>query len=77
MQCFKHRVNPSLEWSVYSDEEFVTAPLTPRSNCALDSSKLVSQLMKYDYKILDVEEAMSQAFDQMRERIDFQGRDKS
>lgn len=66
MQSFKKNVRPALTWTNFSETEQGKVLKAPRSNCSLDSSKLVNKLREYDYEILDVHTAMDQAFASMK-----------
>lgn len=59
-------MRPSLTWENFTLED-QSMVLGPRSNCRLDSTKLVERLREYGYEVLHVDVAIEQAFEAMRE----------
>lgn len=65
LALFKKHVRPSFEWKNFSVEEQSKVIKAGRSNCELDSTKLVDKLKEYDYTVPEIHEAYEQCFIRM------------
>ncbi|KAF2157641.1 UDP-4-keto-6-deoxy-glucose-3,5-epimerase/ UDP-4-keto-rhamnose-4-keto-reductase [Myriangium duriaei CBS 260.36] len=65
LALFKKIVRPSFEWQNFSLEEQSKVIKAGRSNCELDTTKLVDKLAEYDYKVPEIHEAYEQCFQRM------------
>jgi dTDP-4-dehydrorhamnose reductase len=63
---FKEIVRPGLTWKNFSVEEQAKVIKAGRSNCQLDSTKLVKRMKEYGYEIPEVHEAYRQCFERMK-----------
>ncbi|KAF5535413.1 dTDP-glucose 4,6-dehydratase [Fusarium napiforme] len=63
---FKEIVRPGLTWKNFSVEEQAKVIKAGRSNCQLDSTKLVKRMKGYGYEIPEVHEAYRQCFERMK-----------
>lgn len=55
LQLYKDLIDPSYSWKNFSLEEQAKVIVAGRSNCALDSSKLVNKVAEYQAKGMDLE----------------------
>lgn len=66
MELYREIVDPTIQWSLFSEEEQNKVVKAPRSNCHLDVSKL-----KREYpQLLPVKEAVREAFVELRKSVD-------
>ncbi len=66
MRLYKELVDPTVEWSHFTEEEQNAVVKAPRSNCHLDVSKL-----KAEYpQLLTAEEAVREAFVELKKLVD-------
>lgn len=65
LSLFKKYVRPSFEWKNFTLEEQSKVIKAGRSNCKLDTTKLVNELKKYNYEVPEVHEAYAQCFQRM------------
>ncbi|PNP84977.1 hypothetical protein FNYG_01674 [Fusarium nygamai] len=63
---FKEIVRPGLTWKNFSVEEQAKVIKAGRSNCQLDSTKLVKKMKGYGYEIPEVHDAYRQCFERMK-----------
>ncbi|KAL7808933.1 NAD(P)-binding protein [Trichoderma aethiopicum] len=63
---FKDIVRPELSWQNFTLEEQAKVIKAGRSNCALDTTKLVAKLKEYQYEIPEVHEAYEKCFERMK-----------
>ncbi|RBQ67890.1 hypothetical protein FVER14953_13508 [Fusarium verticillioides] len=63
---FKEIVRPAFTWKNFSVEEQAKVIKAGRSNCQLDSTKLVKRMKGYGYEIPEVHEAYRQCFERMK-----------
>jgi len=65
LALFKKHVRPSFEWKNFSVDEQSKVIKAGRSNCELDSTKLVNKLKEYNYTVPEIHEAYEQCFIRM------------
>lgn len=65
LSLFKEHVRPSFSWKNFSLEEQSKVIKAGRSNCALDTTKLVNKLAEYGYEVPEIHEAYKQCFIRM------------
>lgn len=65
LTLFKKIVRPNFEWKNFSLEEQTKILKAGRSNCKLDSSKLVQKLKGYGYEVPEIHDAYEQCFKRM------------
>ncbi|RGP81394.1 dtdp-glucose 4,6-dehydratase [Fusarium longipes] len=63
---FKEIVRPDFEWKNFSIEQQSRVIKAGRSNCQLDTSKLVKKLRSYGFEVPEVHEAYRRCFERMR-----------
>ncbi|SCO92177.1 uncharacterized protein FRV6_16305 [Fusarium oxysporum] len=63
---FKEIVRPGFTWENFSIEDQARVIKAGRSNCQLDTAKLVRKMMGYGYEISEVHEAYRQCFERMK-----------
>lgn len=66
LALFKEVVRPNYTWKNFSLEEQAKVIKAGRSNCKLDTTKLVSKLKEYNYEIPEVHDAYRQCFERMK-----------
>ena len=62
---FKQYVRPGFTWKNFTLEEQAKVIKAGRSNCKLDTTKLVSKLKEYNYDVPEVHKAYAQCFQRM------------
>jgi 3,5-epimerase/4-reductase len=62
LELFKKHVRPSFTWKNFSFEEQSKVIKTGRSNCKLDTTKLVEKMREYGLEVPEVHEAYEQCF---------------
>lgn len=65
LSLFKQYVRPSFTWKNFTLEEQSKVIKAGRSNCKLDTTKLVSKLKEYNYEVPEIHEAYAQCFQRM------------
>jgi 3,5-epimerase/4-reductase len=65
LSLFKQYVRPDFTWKNFSLEEQSKVIKAGRSNCKLDTTKLISKLKEYNYKVPEIHEAYAQCFQRM------------
>jgi 3,5-epimerase/4-reductase len=65
LSLFKKHVRPSFEWKNFSIEEQSKVLKAGRSNCLLDTTKLVNKLQEYNCKVPEIHQAYEQCFIRM------------
>lgn len=65
LSLFKEYVRPDFTWQNFSLEEQSKVIKAGRSNCKLDTNKLVKKLREYNYEIREVHEAYKACFQRM------------
>ncbi|KAH8146094.1 uncharacterized protein LAJ45_09784 [Morchella importuna] len=65
LSLFKKYVRPDFEWKNFTIEEQSKVIKAGRSNCMLDTSKLVNKLKEYGYTIPEIHDAYEQCFIRM------------
>lgn len=65
LTLFKKYVRPDFTWKNFSLEEQSKVIKAGRSNCELDTTKLVNKLKEYNYEIPEIHEAYAQCFQRM------------
>jgi len=65
LELFKKHIRPSFTWKNFSLEEQSKVIKAGRSNCKLDTTKLVKKLREYGMEVLEVHEAYEQCFMRM------------
>lgn len=65
LSLFKEYVRPDFTWQNFSLEEQSKVIKAGRSNCKLDTNKLVNKLREYNYEIREVHEAYKACFQRM------------
>jgi len=65
LSLFKEFVRPSFTWKNFTLEEQSKVIKAGRSNCKLDTEKLVSKLREYKYEVPEIHEAYKQCFKRM------------
>lgn len=63
---FKEIVRRGFTWKNFSIEDQARVIKAGRSNCQLDTAKLVKKMMGYGYEIPEVHEAYRQCFERMK-----------
>ena len=66
LTLFKEIVRPDLSWENFTLEEQAKVIKADRSNCALDTTKLVKKLKEYQYEIPEIHEAYEKCFERMK-----------
>ncbi|GAM88309.1 hypothetical protein ANO11243_063420 [Dothideomycetidae sp. 11243] len=65
LSLFKELVRPAFQWENFSLNEQAKILKAGRSNCELDTTKLVKKLAEYDYVVPEVHEAYRRCFERM------------
>jgi len=65
LTLFKQYVRPSFTWKNFSLEDQSKVIKAGRSNCKLDTTKLITKLKEYGYEVPEVHEAYAQCFQRM------------
>ncbi|KAI5808562.1 hypothetical protein DFH27DRAFT_230314 [Peziza echinospora] len=65
LKLFKQYVRPSFEWKNFTVEEQSRVIKAGRSNCKLDTTKLVTKLKEYNYEVPEIHLAYKQCFMRM------------
>ncbi|GAB7355742.1 hypothetical protein MBLNU459_g6432t3 [Dothideomycetes sp. NU459] len=65
LTLYKRIVQPDFAWKNFSLEEQTKILKAGRSNCKLDSTKLVTKLKEYGYHVPEIHEAYEQCFQRM------------
>jgi 3,5-epimerase/4-reductase len=65
LSLFKKYVRPDFTWKNFSLEEQSKVIKAGRSNCKLDTTKLINKLKEYNYKVPEIHEAYAQCFQRM------------
>lgn len=65
LTLFKKIVRPDFEWKNFSLEDQAKILKAGRSNCELDSTKLVNKLAEYGYEVPEIHEAYERCFQRM------------
>ncbi|KAI8664516.1 RmlD-sub-bind domain-containing protein [Fusarium keratoplasticum] len=66
LALFKEIVRPNYTWKNFSLEEQSKVIKAGRSNCKLDTDKLISKLKEYNYEVPEVHDAYRQCFERMK-----------
>ena len=66
LSLFRDIVRPSYTWKNFSLEQQAKVIKAGRSNCKLDTNKLVSKLKEYGYELPEVHEAYRMCFERMK-----------
>lgn len=66
LALFRDIVRPSFTWKNFTLEEQAKVIKAGRSNCKLDTTKLVSKLQAYNYEIPNIHEAYRNCFERMK-----------
>ncbi|EEY21193.1 NRS/ER [Verticillium alfalfae VaMs.102] len=66
LSLFKEIVRPDFTWKNFSLEEQAKVIKAGRSNCKLDTTKLVSKLKEYGYEVPEVHDAYRNCFQRMK-----------
>ena len=66
LTLFRDIVRPSFAWKNFSLEEQAKVIKAGRSNCKLDTDKLVSKLKEYGYEVPEIHEAYRGCFERMK-----------
>ncbi|KAF4345746.1 dTDP-glucose 4 6-dehydratase [Fusarium beomiforme] len=66
LAAFKEIVRPEFRWKNFSIEQQSRVIKAGRSNCQLDTTKLVKKLKAYGYELPEVHEAYKQCFNRMK-----------
>jgi len=65
LTLFKQYVRPSFTWKNFTLEEQSKVIKAGRSNCKLDTTKLINKLKEYNFEVPEVHEAYAQCFQRM------------
>lgn len=65
LSLFKKYVRPDFTWKNFSLEEQSKVIKAGRSNCELDTTKLVNKLKEFNYEVPEIHEAYAQCFQRM------------
>ncbi|KAH6615439.1 epimerase/hydratase [Chaetomium sp. MPI-SDFR-AT-0129] len=66
LTLFRDIVRPSFTWKNFTLEEQAKVIKAGRSNCKLDTTKLVSKLKAYNYEVPNIHEAYRGCFERMK-----------
>jgi 3,5-epimerase/4-reductase len=66
LTLFRDIVRPSFAWKNFSLEEQAKVIKAGRSNCELDTTKLVTKLKEYGYEVPEIHEAYKRCFERMK-----------
>jgi len=65
LSLYKQYVNPDFKWKNFSLDEQAKVIKAGRSNCELDTTKLVNKMREFNMEIPNVHEAYAQCFQRM------------
>jgi len=65
LTLFKKYVRPDFTWKNFSLEQQSKVIKAGRSNCELDTTKLITKLREYNYEVPEIHEAYAQCFQRM------------
>ena len=65
LTLFRDIVRPSFQWKNFSLDEQAKILKAGRSNCKLDTTKLVNKLTAYEYEVPEIHQAYEQCFRRM------------
>lgn len=65
LSLFKEYVRPDFTWKNFTLEEQAKVIKAGRSNCKLDTTKLVKKLKEYSFEVPEIHEAYKQCFQRM------------
>jgi 3,5-epimerase/4-reductase len=65
LSLFKQYVRPDFTWKNFTLEEQSKVIKAGRSNCKLDTTKLINKLKEYNFEVPEVHEAYAQCFQRM------------
>jgi dTDP-4-dehydrorhamnose reductase len=65
LSLFKQYVRPDFTWKNFSLEEQSKVIKAGRSNCKLDTDKLINKLKEYNFEVAEIHEAYAQCFQRM------------
>jgi hypothetical protein len=65
LSLFKEYVRPDFTWKNFTLEEQAKVIKAGRSNCKLDTTKLINKLKEYKFEVPEVHEAYKQCFQRM------------
>jgi dTDP-4-dehydrorhamnose reductase len=66
LSLFRDIIRPSYTWKNFSVEQQAKVIKAGRSNCKLDTTKLVSKLKEYGYELPEIHEAYRMCFERMK-----------
>jgi 3,5-epimerase/4-reductase len=66
LSLFKEIVRPEFKWKNFTLEEQAKVIKAGRSNCKLDTTKLLAKLKEYGYEVPEIHDAYRQCFERMR-----------
>lgn len=66
LTLFRDIVRPEFQWKNFSLEEQAKVIKAGRSNCKLDSTKLINKLKEYGYEVPEIHEAYKRCFERMK-----------
>ncbi|KAL2258706.1 hypothetical protein VTK26DRAFT_7871 [Humicola hyalothermophila] len=66
LTMFRDIVRPSFTWKNFSLEQQARVIKAGRSNCKLDTTKLVTKLKEYGYEVPEIHEAYKRCFERMK-----------
>lgn len=66
LTLFRDIVRPGFTWKNFSLEEQAKVIKADRSNCELDTTKLINKLKEYNYEVPEVHEAYKKCFERMK-----------
>lgn len=66
LTLFRDIVRPGYSWKNFTLEEQAKVIKAGRSNCKLDTTKLVNKLKEYGYEVPEIHEAYRQCFERMK-----------
>jgi dTDP-4-dehydrorhamnose reductase len=69
LALYKKYIKPDFEWKNFSLEEQAKVIKAGRSNCELDTTKLVSRLKELNYEVPEVHDAYDQMFQRMAKNM--------
>ncbi|KAI9745066.1 MAG: hypothetical protein M1818_001344 [Claussenomyces sp. TS43310] len=65
LSLFKKYVRPDFTWKNFTLEQQSKVIKAGRSNCELDTTKLINKLKEYNYEVPEIHEAYAQCFQRM------------
>ncbi|PKS09913.1 hypothetical protein jhhlp_004536 [Lomentospora prolificans] len=66
LTLFRDIVRPDFKWANFSLEEQAKVIKAGRSNCKLDTTKLINKLKEYNYEVPEIHEAYRKCFERMK-----------